>query len=1108
MKIAHFASCDTRKIGHLLRATVFEHQLTNCGHEVVHVSPVGAATGLSDSISSVSTAEFFQREWRSCDGFIVGGGEIIQSAPAVTHDYTRDGETACLAYPGLWLAPAIAARGRNVPLMWNAPGVSTELHPDHYAAIRDCLSESPYLAVRDSASRDLLQSVVSDINIAVVPDSAFGLPGLWPKEMLRPIFQKYMQKRGHGKSDRFYVFHVNDRYLSKGLGQVAEGISALCKRDRAIPVILPIGPVHDEKLARQLVRQLTVPHLLVDRIDSLQEVAALLACADLYCGSSLHGLIVSGAYQTPGIAVADRSVHKFTGFAEQLGIEQAIVYDWRSGLRLCADGRIPSPTDAAYAAARAALHGHWTRLIAALEPGQPATPVHCNPLEETFRIVVSGALDVLTSRAVRKLDSERTLSLKLAEATDAVTTASEVLEDIGPEIEAVTSQLCAQIDLVNHSRAWQLVKSLRHVMGRSDNPMDSLRKSVDDLRSLTARVSVCAAMMDAFQELQPELRIEDWTASVVVCVHNAPEDVAACLQSVEKHTDLDRYQLILIDDGSDPETEAIVRAAAERLGATRIRNDAPRGYTCAANQGLQHARTDARVLLNSDTIVTSGWLDGLLRCAQSRDNVACVGPLSNAASWQSIPHLTGDDGRWKVNSVPAGLTIDQFAEVLASASPRLYPSTPLVNGFCYLITRQAIDTVGFLDEAAFPRGYGEEDDYSLRCQSAGFCHLIADDVYVFHAKSKSFTSAVRDQLVKKSRAKLVDKHGESHLGGAVAAMKSNEALLISRVSARLAAPSKIRSSPVYQQSCRIGWVLPGPAQPDGARCAVELTNRLAAAGHLTRIIAPDPSLPNYSSLQGVVSLADARGEQFDIVICTDPSGALSAESVTAGQRVHYHVSRYFEHHEPSEAIKAFYLNHSAILHVATSRGLADFVQERVGADVRRVLSGGIDHRQFRPVRTPQDHQVVMFGSQRRIQGTSEIFDAIGSRATLNLTSPGLRKAENICGGRVFVSACWHEGFNFGPLEAMACGVPVVMTLDDFTPAYARHAENAWVVPAHDVAGLQKGIETVLSDSRLRMKLIEEGLETAAAFDWNAAADEFSHFVDSIGQVKLPIPAAA
>src|SRR5215471_10471487 len=99
---------------------------------------------------------------------------------------------------------------------------------------------------------------------------------------------------------------------------------------------------------------------------------------------------------------------------------------------------------------------------------------------------------------------------------------------------------------------------------------------------------------------------------IVVPVYNAVDDLERCVESVLAHTDC-RYRLVLIDDASpDPAIAAYFRALARRQlpRVLLLRNRRNRGFPRTANRGLLLSRADV-VLLNSDTVVTRGWLTAL-----------------------------------------------------------------------------------------------------------------------------------------------------------------------------------------------------------------------------------------------------------------------------------------------------------------------------------------------------------------------------------------------------------------------------------------------------------------------------------------------------------------
>lgn len=275
--------------------------------------------------------------------------------------------------------------------------------------------------------------------------------------------------------------------------------------------------------------------------------------------------------------------------------------------------------------------------------------------------------------------------------------------------------------------------------------------------------------------------------AVGIPVHNSLEDVRSCLSSVLA-TCPPSTRVIVVDDGSDEPTQSWCRQLAgddDRI--TLVRHDEALGYTKAANVILRMSDAEATVLLNSDTIVPPGWLQRLAATAQSAPDIGMVGPLSNAASWQSVPDLyaTPDRRDFAVNDLPAGWSVADVAFAVAATPSVVVPRVPLLNGFCTLIRRSVLEEIGYLDEVLFPKGYGEENDFAFRATDAGFALALAMDAYVFHAKSRSFTHDVRRVLSTAGSQAFRAKWPKRRIDDAILTMREHPLLVEKREIVRL-----------------------------------------------------------------------------------------------------------------------------------------------------------------------------------------------------------------------------------------------------------------------------------------------------------------------------------
>lgn len=92
----------------------------------------------------------------------------------------------------------------------------------------------------------------------------------------------------------------------------------------------------------------------------------------------------------------------------------------------------------------------------------------------------------------------------------------------------------------------------------------------------------------------------------------------------------------------------------------------------------------------------------------------------------------------------------------------------------------------------------------------------------------------------------------------------------------------------------------------------------------------------------------------------------------------------------------------------------------------------------------------------------------------------------LSGALAFVFPSVYEGFGMPPLEAMACGTPVLVSDAASLPEVT--GQSAVIVPPEDVRAMADGLELLYTDSALRERLRTEGLARAEQFSWKRSAE--------------------
>ncbi|MDQ3123754.1 MAG: glycosyltransferase family 2 protein [bacterium] len=232
--------------------------------------------------------------------------------------------------------------------------------------------------------------------------------------------------------------------------------------------------------------------------------------------------------------------------------------------------------------------------------------------------------------------------------------------------------------------------------------------------------------------------------TIVVPVYGDWPSLEDCIASLKENVDMSLHTVILVND-CGPAVELmkhnIKNAIKDQKGFQYFRNPKNLGFIGTCNRAvfeLDSTNNDI-LLLNSDTKVTSNFIEEMLAVLYTDIKHGVVSPRSNNATIATIP----------LSSAPQkGIDMKKsFAiyQKLKKQYPPFY-EVPVGHGFCMLIRRSLIKKYGLFD-TVFGKGYGEEVDFCMRIAKDGYKCLLANHAYVFHLEARSFSLEKKAQLL-------------------------------------------------------------------------------------------------------------------------------------------------------------------------------------------------------------------------------------------------------------------------------------------------------------------------------------------------------------------------
>ena len=225
--------------------------------------------------------------------------------------------------------------------------------------------------------------------------------------------------------------------------------------------------------------------------------------------------------------------------------------------------------------------------------------------------------------------------------------------------------------------------------------------------------------------------------AIVIVSYNTRDDLARTLDSLASAPPALSHQVVVVDNGSADGSLEMVRGGYPRVVA--IDAGANLGFSKANNIGIRATASDLVLLLNSDTEVPRGAIDGLVRALRAHPEAGIAGP-----------RLVDAEGRPELS---IGRMISPINELRQKVTGALYDrgwepvrrrveralATPQevdwVSGACLLVWRADAEAVGLLDERFFL--YTEDVDFCASVRARGRRVRFEPSIEVRHLRGRS-----------------------------------------------------------------------------------------------------------------------------------------------------------------------------------------------------------------------------------------------------------------------------------------------------------------------------------------------------------------------------------
>jgi GT2 family glycosyltransferase len=225
------------------------------------------------------------------------------------------------------------------------------------------------------------------------------------------------------------------------------------------------------------------------------------------------------------------------------------------------------------------------------------------------------------------------------------------------------------------------------------------------------------------------------TLAIVIVSYNTRAELENCLQSLHDHPPRASHDILVVDNAS---RDGSVEAVRSRWPQVRvIALDSNAGFARANNEGIRATASELVLLLNSDSLVPDGTIDGLIAAVNQLPGAAVVGPKIVDASGDAelsfgrmISPLTELRQKWLVRFASRA----RLAAMTATTR-----EVDWVTAACLLVRRIDAEAAGLLDERYFM--YCEDVDFCAAVRANGGRVYFVPSVQITHLRGRSWRTS-------------------------------------------------------------------------------------------------------------------------------------------------------------------------------------------------------------------------------------------------------------------------------------------------------------------------------------------------------------------------------